>query len=253
MSTVRLGSGRRTDPVALVLPGTASTGDFVTRAFGPALAAAGYALVTGDPPRDGGPGGFVRACRAQLAAAIRRYRPRLLGGVSLGAHLAAHWLTEHGGGADTGVEGLLIAIPGWSGPPADAPAAAASRTAADVIIRHGLPAALADMSDSAPRWIRAEVTRAWSTFQTDELVATLRAAARSDAPDLDALAGIAVPTAVVGFTDDAIHPTSVAKAWAAAIPRSRYRELALADVDDDLSQLGMAALTAWRAAASQAP
>lgn len=252
MSVVRLSSGRRTDPIALVLPGTASTGDFVTRAFGPALAAAGFALVTGDPPRDSAPGALVGACRAQLAAAIRRFRPRLLGGVSLGAHLVARWLTDHHGGAGTCVGGLIVAMPGWSGRPDDAPAAASSRAAADAISRHGLAATLADLPGGAPRWVRTEVVRAWSTYQANELVATLRAAARAEAPSLDTLAGITVPTAVLGFADDAVHPSSVAKAWAAAIPGSRYTELHLTDVDGDLTRLGSAAVAAWEAVAQRA-
>lgn len=248
MATVRLSSGRRSDPVALVLPGTASTGDFVTRAFGPPLAAAGFALVTGDPPRSSAPGALVGACRAQLAAAVRKFQPRLLGGVSFGAHLAARWLSEHPG--PTCIDGLIVAMPGWLSDPADAPAAVASRAAADTVSRRGLAAALAELPQVAPHWIRQELVRAWSTYRDDELVATLRAAARAEAPGPEALAGIAVPTAVLGFSDDAIHPRAVARAWAAAIPRARYTELCLADVDDDLDRLGAVALAAWRAAAA---
>src|SRR5438309_193301 len=73
------------DRTALVLPGTASSGRFVTAAFGPALAAAGFRLVTFDPPAGGDPLGNWRST---LTTVVDEWRPALVGGVSLGAHLA---------------------------------------------------------------------------------------------------------------------------------------------------------------------
>ena len=69
-----------------MLPGSGSTADFVTRAFGPALDAAGFTLAVADPQP--GPG-LVAAAFAALDRAAARYDVRLVGGVSLGAHVAA--------------------------------------------------------------------------------------------------------------------------------------------------------------------
>src|SRR5260221_24952 len=76
---------------AVVLPGSGSTADFVTRAFGPPLAAAGYALVAVDPPT--GPDAVAEAFRA-LDAASRRDRPELARGLSPRPHplaVAREW------------------------------------------------------------------------------------------------------------------------------------------------------------------
>jgi hypothetical protein len=133
---VRRTWGRSTDPVAVVLPGAGSTAEFVTRAFGPPLAEAGYALVTAD--LEAGPD-LVPAALAGLDEAVRRYRVRLAGGVSLGAQLAVRWAA--GSAAAAGLHGLLLALPAWSGPPGAV--AAVSAVAAAEVEAYGVAGALA--------------------------------------------------------------------------------------------------------------
>lgn len=234
-------------PVAVLLPGTASSGAFVAATFGPALSAAGYALVTGDPPR--GPG-LLPAWYGLLDAAVRRYRPRLVGGVSLGAHLAARWLTEYAGDeAGAGIRGLVVALPGWLGRPgADTPAALASRAGALAVRRDGLAATLARTRAETPGWLGDELVAAWSRYRPDELVDTLLAAAAAPAPDAAELAALGTPAGVVGFADDPVHPAAVARDWARLLPRSGYRELPMAALGADPGRLGREALSALAAA-----
>ncbi|HEY9388141.1 MAG TPA: alpha/beta hydrolase, partial [Mycobacteriales bacterium] len=87
-TSVHVTRGTADGPVAAMLPGSGSTADFVTRAFGPALDAAGFTLAVADPQP--GPG-LVAAAFAALDRAAARYDVRLVGGVSLGAHVAARW------------------------------------------------------------------------------------------------------------------------------------------------------------------
>lgn len=246
-------------PVAVLLPGTASTGGFVQRAFGPALRAAGYALVTADPPR--GPDLIARWWR-QLDAAVRRHRPVLVGGVSLGAHLAAGWLagaragnTARAGNKDAGadpgagIRGLLVALPGWLGRPGPGtPAVRAALASAERIAATGLADTLAAATGSTPGWLGVELTRAWSAYRPAELVATLRAAAASTGPTPAQLAAIDVPAGVVAFADDAVHPTATARRWAELLPRGRYLELPAGTLATDPAALGVGVVTAWRAA-----
>ena len=77
-----------TRPVAVLLAGAGSSADFVRRAFGPALADHEVVAVPPVP----GPSVVDRAVAA-LDAAAEAYGPRLrlVGGVSLGAHIATRW------------------------------------------------------------------------------------------------------------------------------------------------------------------
>lgn len=241
--------GIRGRPAAVLLPGTASTGDFVAATFGPALTAAGYALVTGDPPRGPDP---LTAWYGQLGAAVRRYRPLLVGGISLGAHLAARWLVENGRGtvraADpygAGIRGLVVALPGWLGRPgADTPAAALSRAGALAVRRDGLAATLARTRAQTPGWLGAELVSGWSRYRPDELVDTLLAAASAAAPDAAGLARIRTAAGVVGFVDDPVHPAGIARDWARLLPHAGHRELPMAAIAADPGRLGAAALAA---------
>jgi pimeloyl-ACP methyl ester carboxylesterase len=231
-------------PCALVLPGSGSTADFVTRAFGPPLAGAGYDLVTADPPA--GPRAVAAALRG-LAEAARRHRPELVGGISLGAHLAARWAAGQAGPALPA--GLLLALPAWTGPPGTV--AAASGYAADLVQTLGVAGALAQARRGGAPWVAAELAAAWPGYG-DRLAATLRATARSRGPLPAELARITVPVGIAAFTDDPLHPLPVAREWARLLPRCRLRTLAVADAGTDRSALGAAALAAWRGAAGRA-
>ncbi|MDN5747653.1 MAG: alpha/beta hydrolase, partial [Pseudonocardia sp.] len=115
----------------MVLPGSGSDEVFVRAAFGGPLRAVGVRLVAPEPRRDAE---VVRGHLAALDAALERAdRPLLVGGVSLGAHLAARWAAHVD---PRRLAGLLLALPAWTGAPApDEPAALAARLTADRVRR----------------------------------------------------------------------------------------------------------------------
>jgi len=227
-------------PVAVILPGAGSSADFVARAFGKALHEAGYGLVTPSP--EPGPGVVDAALRA-LDEAAAEHGPalRLVGGVSLGAHLAARWAAA---GARVELAGLLLVLPAWTGRPGTV--AGATAASADMIDRLGTDGALAAAGTAVP-WVAAELAAAWPGYG-DELAASLRAAAAAPGPVRAELAGLRVPAGLVAFADDPLHPYDVAREWAATVPRSTLRTLHLADVAADPSILGTEALAALTAA-----
>lgn len=246
-------AGRTSGPaVAVILPGTGSNADFIRRAFGPALAAIGLDLVAVEPE----PGAcVVDAAFAALNEVTGRYDVRLVGGVSLGAHVAARWAAATAGagaagpGGTTRLEGLLLALPAWTGPPG-AVAAASAHTAHEVR-RHGVPLAVAGARRHGVPWVADELARAWPGYGA-ALADTLEAAARSPGPDLGELARITLPVGLVAFVDDPLHPLAVAEQWASVLPCSALNRLALADCAHDRSALGVAALSAWRRACQAA-
>jgi pimeloyl-ACP methyl ester carboxylesterase len=222
------------DQIAVILPGAGSSADFVARAFGRPLRAAGYALVT-VPPVPGA--GLVAGAVHALDAASARYGPRLrlVGGISLGAHLAARWAVSR-----AGLGGLLLALPAWTGPPG--PIAAATAASAATVDRLGTAGALAAAGGAVP-WVAAELAAAWPSYGP-ELASSLRAAAAAPGPDLAELAGLDLPVGLAACTDDPLHPYAVAEQWAATLPRAALHRLALADVGPDRAVLGAAALAA---------
>ncbi|MEN3358143.1 MAG: hypothetical protein V7637_2125 [Mycobacteriales bacterium] len=247
-------------PIAVLLPGSGSSADFVLRAFGAALDGAGYRLVAPAPR----PGAEVAAAAlSDLDAAARSHPDALVGGISLGAHLAARWAAgvaspdanaagAGGDGADgTGrprMAGLVLALPAWTGAPGSV--AAASAMAAAGVERHGAAAALrVAAAAGGPRWVIDELAASWPGYGAD-LAATLRATAVTPGPTAAQLSRIEVPVGLVGFRDDPMHPAAVAEEWAALLPRCAVEWLRLADLADDRSLLGAAAVRAWRRAAS---
>jgi hypothetical protein len=227
------------DQVAVILPGAGSSADFVARAFGPALRAAGYVLVV--PPPVPGAGVVAAAFRALDEAAGRYGRAlRLVGGISLGAHLAARWTAARPAGGGSGPGGLLLALPAWTGAPGAVGAATAA--SADTVARLGTDGALAAAGGAVP-WVAAELAAAWPAYGTG-LADSLRAAASCPGPTAAELAGVDLPAGVAAFTDDPLHPYGVAREWAAALPRAGLRALTLAEAGADRAILGHAALAA---------
>lgn len=225
----------RSDPVAVLLPGAGSSASFVTRAFGPVLAERGYSLVA--VPPEPGPD-VVAAAAAALDSAREEYGSRLgiVGGVSLGAHVAARWAAAHPGS----VEGLLLAFPAWTGPPG--PVAAATAGAAAEVERLGIEGAVEAARAGAVGWVADELAAAWPAYG-DALPATLRAAA-APGPTVAELASIDVPVGLAACVDDPLHPFAVAERWAAALPHALLARLPLAALGPDRSLLGAAAVTA---------
>jgi pimeloyl-ACP methyl ester carboxylesterase len=238
-------------PVAVILPGAGSSADFVARAFGPALHRCGYELVTPSP--EPGPGVVDAALRA-LDEAAEKYGPalRLVGGVSLGAHLAARWTASRcaagsrrrAAAVPAGPAGVLLVLPAWTGPPG--PVAAATAASAGTIDRLGTDGALAAAGTAVP-WVAAELAAAWPGYG-DRLAASLRAAADAPGPSRAELAALPVPAGLVAFADDPLHPYEVAQEWAATLPRAALRTLHLSDAAADRAVLGTAALAALTAA-----
>jgi pimeloyl-ACP methyl ester carboxylesterase len=236
--------GGVTRPVAVLLPGAGSSADFVRRSFGPALTE--YELVAVPPA----PGPLVlSAAVAALDAAAAAYGPRLrlVGGVSLGAHVAARWA------AGRPLDGLLLALPAWTGPAGTAGSvAAATAAAAAQVDRLGTAGALAAARAGGVDWVAEELAAAWPAY--GELLApTLRAAAAAPGPSAAELRALDLPVGLVAFADDPMHPLAVAEEWAALLPRASLRRLRLADLAADRGPLGSAALAAHTTAAHTTP
>lgn len=228
-------------PVALLAHGAGSGADLLRRAFAGPLAAAGLRLVTWDQR----PGSDFADHLADLDTLASRYAARVVGGVSLGAHAAVTWA------AGRDLDGVLAALPAWTGPPDDV--ATLSAQAAAEIARDGLAPTLARATGAAVGWVGEELRRAWPAYGEKNLVAALRAVAASPAPDLDDLAGVTAPVGLVALTGDAFHPAAVAHRWAAALPRATVVELPIEAPAGDRAVLGRAAVDAWLTAAGGRP
>ncbi|MEU0879828.1 alpha/beta hydrolase [Lentzea sp. NPDC005914] len=187
----------------LLLPGTASDEVFVRSVFADPLSQVGAVLTA---PR-------VRTLSERLTALENAFtgHPIVVGGVSLGAHVAAAWAVRNPGKC----AGLILALPAWTGTPEHAPAAQAAKISAEIVANQGLETAL----QGTTGWLRNELTRAWRGYG-DQLVPHLEEAATSAAPTLEELKTLDVPTGIVGCTDDPIHPIEIAEQWANAIPRA---------------------------------
>ncbi len=182
--------------------------------------------------------GYRDALDAALAVATG---PLLVGGISLGAHVAARWAAEQRPGA---VAGLLLALPAWTGPPDAAPAALAARATAALVRAAGLDGALAPARAGAPAWLAAELGRAWTRYG-DGLAGSLESAAATPAPDESQLRGSTVPAGIAGLVDDPVHPLAVARQWQALLPRSALLTTSLATFGADPQAVGRAAVLGW--------
>ena len=138
----------------VLLPGTGSDDDYVYRAFSAALHEVGARGGTRRPQ----PHRLVDGYRDELDEAARA-RPIAVGGVSIGAAVAAAWALAHP--ARHGRRARRAA--GVDGLPADAPAAVAARHSADVLRRDGLAATAAACGRSSPAWLADELTRSWAS------------------------------------------------------------------------------------------
>jgi pimeloyl-ACP methyl ester carboxylesterase len=222
----------------VLLPGTGSDDDYVYRAFSAALHDVGAVVVT--PPPE--PHRLIEGYRHALDDAARA-EPIAVGGVSIGAAVAAAWALSHPGH----VVAVLAALPPWTGAPDTAPAAQAARHSADLLRRDGLVAATAAMRASSPPWLADELTRSW-VGQWPSLPDAMDEAARFVAPTCGELEGLTVPMGVAAATDDPVHPVEVGIEWVAAAPRAALRTVTLDEMGADPAVLGAACLAAlWEA------
>lgn len=218
----------------VLLPGTGSDDDYVYRAFSGPLRAAGAALVAPAPRPDR----LIDGYRSALDDAARE-GPIAVGGVSIGAAVAAAWALAH---PDLAVA-VLAALPAWAGPPGTAPAALAARYSASQLRADGLAATTTQMRASSPPWLADELTRSW-VAQWPHLPDAMDEAAAYVAPSCDELAGLAVPLAVATAVDDPIHPLQAGVEWVAAAPRAALRTVTLDQIGADPAALGAACLSA---------
>lgn len=222
---------------AVLLPGTGSDDVFVTAAFAEPLAALGVRLVA--PPPDPGAALVQGYLDALDSAAADAASPVLVGGVSLGAHVAAQWALRN----PARCAGLLAALPAYTGAADGAVAAAAARASAALVRSQGLTRALQLATAGVPGWLAAELARAWGGHG-DGLADGLDAAAGHPAPELSELRRLGVPAGVVGATDDPVHPIAVADAWAQAVPRAELARITLEQIGADRASLGRAGVLA---------
>jgi len=222
---------------AVLLPGSGSDEVFVDAALAAPLRAIGLTVHT-PSVRPGAE--VVRGYLAALESAALA-GPVLVGGISLGAQVAARWAARRTDGA---AAGLLLALPAWTGQPGSAPAAVAAAITADAVRRDGLAATISTTRAQTPGWLGDELARAWRRHG-DGLADSLDTAAATPGPTGAELAGLRVPVAVVGLCDDPVHPLSVAREWAELAPRSALVSSTLAALGRDRGTLGRALALAW--------
>ncbi|MGV0627296.1 alpha/beta hydrolase [Mycolicibacter minnesotensis] len=220
---------------AVLLPGTGSDDDYVRRAFGPPLQQVGVELITPRPQ----PGRLIEGYLDALEEVAQRSGPIIVGGVSIGAAVAAAWALRH----RQRVAGVLAALPAWTGAPDDAPAALAARYSAEQLRNDGLAAVVAQMRASSPAWLSDELTRSW-TAQWPLLPDALEEAAAYLAPTRAELATLAVPMGVTAAVDDAVHPLQIAAEWVAVAPHASLCTVTLDQIGADPTALGAAGLSA---------
>lgn len=231
-----------TESACLILShGAGSTSEFLSRAF-PAEAC-GLATYYLDDRT-----GSVPAIAEQLTAGAARYRRRyrrvLIGGVSIGAHAAA--LAAAGPAAGL-IDGLVLALPAWTGA---APASSATRAAAAEVAALGSEAVLDRLSEDprfATDWVVAELRRAWPS--RCGLAEELAGAADAPAPAVADLRAIEAAALVIALTGDPFHPVAVARSWAGAIPRAELVHIGRHEPSTDRAVFGRA-VGAWLADSS---
>jgi pimeloyl-ACP methyl ester carboxylesterase len=224
--------------ITVLLPGAGSDEEYLRRAFGRPLADAGAVLRAAAPE----PAGLVAGYRRVLDESAAAHGRIAVGGVSLGAAVAAHWALAH----PEHTVAVLAALPAWTGAPGGAPAAIAARHTAAALRRDGLAATTAAMRSSSPGWLADELARSWRR-QWPDLPDALDEAASYAAPTAAELHRLAAPMGLAAASDDLIHPYEVATEWAAAVPRAALRVLNLDDFGPRPAALGTACLAALAA------
>lgn len=218
----------------VLLPGTGSDDDYVYRGFCGALHDVGAVVVTPVPQPSRLVEGYVEA----LDDAARQ-APIAVGGISIGAAVAASWALAN----PTVAVAVLAGLPAWTGSPENATAALAAHYSASVLRRDGLASAINQMRDSSPPWLSTELTRSW-VGQWPDLPDAMDAAARYVAPTGAELERLVVPMGIAAATDDPIHPLEVAVEWAAAAPAAALRTFTLDELGADPGILGTACVSA---------
>ncbi|MEZ0353658.1 alpha/beta hydrolase [Mycobacterium sp. pR1184] len=219
---------------AVLLPGTGSDDVYVNRAFSGPLRNAGARLICPPPRPQGLVDGYLSALDEAAGAG-----PIAVGGISIGAAVAAAWALTH----PAQTVAVLAALPAWAGPPGSAPAALAARYSASQLRTEGLAATTAQMRASSPAWLADELTRSWRA-QWPLLPDAMDEAAAYVAPSCDELNTLAAPLGVAAAVDDPIHPLQAGVDWVAAAPHAALRTVTLDQIGADSAALGAACLAA---------
>ncbi|GEE02621.1 hypothetical protein nbrc107696_30670 [Gordonia spumicola] len=229
----------------IVMPGTGSDADFVRRVFHRRAAVTGAELHCLEPDAD-----LVASYLTRIDAIAERSESVIVGGVSIGAAIAVSWALDPGRAARC--DGVLAALPAWSGAPGDSVASVSARLTAESIENDGLEPTVSAMVAGSPDWLGAELARSWRSLHPRGLVAQLRAASTFVGPSLTDIASLTVPLGVAVAPDDPLHPADVGRAWAAAAPRGAVVETPLTEFGPDERLLGDACFAALADAASGA-
>ncbi len=223
--------------LTVLLPGTGSDEDYVRRAFAAPLEQAGAVVVAVPPKPEQLVAGYLRALdEAALGG------PIAVGGVSIGAAVATCWALANPGRTVA----VLAVLPPWTGAPGAAPAALSARHTAARLRREGLAATTAAMTSSSPPWLAEELARSWLR-QWPNLPDAMDEAAAYVGPTASELGRLAAPMAVVGASDDPIHPIIVAREWASAVPHAALSTVTLDQFGPQPAVIGAAALAALQA------
>ncbi|OZC99696.1 hypothetical protein CH275_22080 [Rhodococcus sp. 06-235-1A] len=218
---------------AIVLPGTGSDARFAEDAFSAAFESVGLTTIPVEP----NPAGVVESYLAALDRAALRHGRILVGGISLGAAVAARWAVDN----PSNTVALALVLPAWTGDPTGSPAALSAEYTAGSLREHGLETVTAAMESSSPPWLARTLRRSWAA-QWPDLPDALDEAARHRSLELDELARIEFPAVVVGAVDDAVHPIEVARQWAQVIPGCALRTVTLDSIGRDPGCLGREAV-----------
>jgi len=218
----------------VVLPGTGSDDDYVSRAFGAPVRGAGAHLIAPRPQ----PTRLIEGYLKDLDDAAGD-GPIAVGGVSIGAAVAVAWALRH----PERTVAVLAALPAWTGAPDGATAAVAAQHSARQLRDDGLEATTAQMRASSPKWLADELARSWLA-QWPHLPGAMEEAATYVAPTHTELARLAAPLGVAAAGDDPIHPIDVGRQWATAAPRAVLRTVSLDQIGADPAALGAACLAA---------
>lgn len=225
-------------PHAVVLPGTGSDARFAQEAFGRGLSSLGATVVAVEPD----PRGIVASYEAALDAAADEHDRILVGGISIGAAVAASWALRN----PDSTRAVLAVLPAWIGEPTSAPAALSARYTAHRLTVDGLAATTDDMAASTPTWLSTTLARSWAS-QWPHLPSALLEAADYVAPGRAELAQLAVPTVIVAAVDDPVHPLTVGEIWQTLIPTAALTTVTLAEIGADPAVLGDRAVVALTA------
>jgi pimeloyl-ACP methyl ester carboxylesterase len=245
--------GPASAPGVLVAHGVGSSARFVVEAFAEPVLAAGGRLITYDLRGHGSSSPVADPAAhtldhhvADAAAVVASLAapPAVLGGVSLGGHVAVR---AAGQGVETAA--VLACLPAWTGG-AVAGEGPHAIVAAEVR-RVGIEAVIARLrgETSMPAWLRDTLVTDYSRHDPASLTAALVALDGGQAPSEEELTLLGRPLAVVGWPDDPGHPLTVARHWADLAPGGRFGQLRIADLSDARARLGEVALATVAAAA----